>query len=83
MPDIPTLTGRQLYRLLRADGWELRRRSNHGMFLIKRFGDRTRTTIVKDSGRDIPSGTLSAILSQRQTGLGRDGLLRLIERHGL
>ena len=83
MPDLPILTGRQLYRLLRADGWELRRNSNHGMFLTKRFGNRTRTTIIKNTGRDIPNGTLAAILSQRQTGLGRDGLLRLIERRGL
>ena len=83
MPDLPTLTGRQLYRLLIADGWEVRRRSNHGLFLTKRFENRTRTTIVKNTGRDIPNGTLSAILSQRQTGLGRGGLLRLIERHGL
>ena len=83
MPDLPTLTGRQLYRLLIADGWEVRRRSNHGLFLTKQFENRTRTTVIKNTGRDVPNGTLSAILSQRQTGLGRDGLIRLIERHGL
>ena len=42
--------------------WELRRNSNHGMFLTKRFGNRTRTTIIKNTGRDIPNGTLAAIL---------------------
>ena len=51
--------------------------------MIKRFGDRARTTTVKDTGRDIPNKTLAAILGQKQTGLGRDGLLRLIERRGL
>ena len=83
MADIPTLKGRELYRLLIADGWKFHRRVQHGVFLIKRFGDRTRTTTVKDTGRDIPSKTLAAILGQKQTGLGRDGLLRLIERRGL
>ena len=82
MQDLPTLTGRELYRILLADGWQPIRRSNHGEFLIKRFGDRTRTTVIKNTGQDIPRGTLAAILSPRQTGLGRDGLLRLIERHG-
>ena len=62
------LTGRQLIRLLTTDGWELKRRSNHGLFLTKRFGDRTRTTVVKNTGRVIPNGTLSAI--------GRDGWAR-------
>ena len=83
MADLPTLTGRELYRLLTADGWEVSRRAQHGVFLIKRFGDRARTTTVKDTGRDIPNKTLAAILGQKQTGLGRDGLLRLIERRGL
>ena len=82
MADIPTLTGRELRRLLTADGWEVLRRVQHGVFLTKRFGDRTRTTTVKDTGRDLPNGTLAMILGPKQTGLGRDGLLRLIERHG-
>ena len=68
------LTGRQLIRLLTTDGWELKRRSNHGLFLTKRFGDRTGTTVVKNTGRVIPNGTLSAILSQKQTG-PREGWL--------
>ena len=83
MPDLPTLKGRQLYRLLVADGWQPIRRSNHGEFLIKRSGDRTRITVVKNTGHDIPQGTLAAILGPRQTGLGREGLLLLIETHGL
>ena len=83
MADIPTLKGRELYRLLIADGWEFQRHTRHGDFLTKKFGDKNRTTLVKNDGRDIPTGTLSKILGQKQTGLGRDGLLRLIERHGL
>ena len=83
MADIPTLTGRELYRLLIADGWEFQRHTRHGDFLTKTVGVKNRTTLVKNNGRDIPKGTLAEILSQRQTGLGRDGLIRLIERRGL
>ncbi len=82
MPDLPTLSGRELYRILLADGWEPVRRANHGELLIKRYGDQNRRTIVRNTGQDIPRGTLAAILGPRQTGLGRDGLLELIERHG-
>lgn len=32
---------------------------------------------------DLPAGTLGAILSVKQTGLGKDGLQRLIDRYGL
>ena len=83
MADIPTLKGRELYRLLIADGWKFQRHTRHGDFLTKKFEDKNRTTLVKNDGRDIPNGTLAAILGQKQTGLGRDGLLRLIERRGL
>jgi hypothetical protein len=31
----------------------------------------------------LPDGTLSAILSEKQTGIGKDGLRRLIERYGV
>ncbi len=80
MAEIPALTGRQLISLLKSDGWEEQRRANHGVFLVKLVDGRRRTTVVKDTSRDIPRGTLAAILSSRQTGLGRAGLLRLMER---
>ena len=80
MPDIPALTGRQLIEILMKDGWSVKRRANHGLFLTKQFGEAVRVTVVKDTTASIPSGTLSAILSLRQTGLGRDGLARLLER---
>ena len=80
MPDVPALTGRQLIGVLLQDGWSVKRRANHGMFLSKRFGDTVRVTVVKDTAATIPAGTLAAILGPRQTGLGRDGLARLLER---
>ena len=83
MADLPALSGRQFRRLLEADGWKFVRYSQHGALLTKRVGGESKNVVVKNTSRDLPNGTLAAILSQRQTGLGRDGLLRLIERHGL
>jgi ABC-type nitrate/sulfonate/bicarbonate transport system ATPase subunit len=62
------------------DGWSVKRRANHGLFLTRRFGETVRVTVVKDTTASIPTGTLSAILGPRQTGLGRSGLARLLER---
>lgn len=41
-----------------------------------------RFTTVKDTREDIPQTTLSQILGPKQTGLGREGLRALEERHG-
>ena len=83
MADIPALRGRQLLRLLVADGWEEVRDAPHGKWLKKKFRDGTRFTTVKGTGAKIPGGTLNQILSPKQTGLGKRGLRRLIDKHGL
>ena len=83
MADLPALSGRQFRRLLEADGWRFMRYSQHGALLTKTVGGESKNVVVKNTSRDLPNGTLAALLSQRQTGLGRDGLRRLIERHGL
>lgn len=83
MAEIPSLKGKQLYRLLISDGWEVRRNSAHGMWLRKKFPEGYRYTTVKNTGHDLPRGTLNAILGPRETGLGREGLLALIEKYGL
>lgn len=82
---LPAMSGEQLIRLLEADGWERRHKSStHGVVLTKRSDDgHTRRTVVPPKSRPLASGTLSAILSERQSGIGRDGLLALIEQHGL
>jgi hypothetical protein len=55
----------------------------HGIALRKRFAERTRVTIVPNKRSSLPDGTLGDILGARQTGIGRAGLLALIERYGL
>jgi predicted RNA binding protein YcfA (HicA-like mRNA interferase family) len=82
--DLPSISGRQLMRLLRLDGWREIRRANHGIAFRKEFaGAPTRVTIVPDKRRPLAAGTLAEILGVKQTGLGRQGMRALIDKHGL
>jgi len=80
---LPAINGPQLIRLLELDGWTRGHHTTHGLGMRKRFGDRTRVTTIPTKRRSMPSGTLAKILGPLQTGLGRDGLRDLIDRHGL
>ena len=80
---LPRITGKQLIRLAVKDGWEVRRRARHGVALSKQFGDRTRVTVIPDSRAELGEGTLLAIIGHKQMGIGRQGLLELIDRFGL
>lgn len=79
----PAITGRKLVRLLKKDGWSDGRKAKHGITLTKKFSDRTRVTFVPDTDASLPIGTLLDILSNDQTGLGRKGLLNLLNKYGL
>jgi len=79
----PILSGKQLIKLLVKDSWEVKRRAKHGVSLAKLFPDRTRVTVVPDSKAPLDDGTLSAILGVKQTGIGKRGLLDLINKYGL
>jgi predicted RNA binding protein YcfA (HicA-like mRNA interferase family) len=78
---IPALNGFELIKLLKKDGWIEHRQTTHGIALRKRLDDRTRITIVPKTRATLPIGTLMAILGEKQTGLGRSGLLQLLSRH--
>ena len=80
--DLPALTGDQLIRLLTLDGWEPDRRSRHGVALAKIIGGRRRIAVVPTKPGSMHANTLRRLLSTKQTGIGRAGLARLIERHG-
>ena len=76
------ITAKELTRLLKLDGWVEARWTTHGLAMTKSFPDgRTRVTVVPRRGV-LAAGTFAAILGPRQTGLGRDGLERLIRRYG-
>lgn len=70
--------------MLEMDGWQRRGRATHGVFLYMQFPGEPfpRTTVIPDKADDLPEGTLGAILSVKQTGLGRAGLKALMEKHG-
>ncbi len=81
---LPAITGKQLIRLLRKDGWEPGRRCTHGLSLAKVLpSGRTLVTVVPDKKSPLPAGTPADILGPQQTQLGRRGLATLIEKHGL
>jgi predicted RNA binding protein YcfA (HicA-like mRNA interferase family) len=80
---LPALSGRQLIELLQRDGWVFKRRATHGVALAKRFGDRTRVTVIPDTSVPLDDGTLAAILGVKQTGIGKKGLLDLVNKFGL
>jgi len=78
---LPALNGFELIKLLKRDGWVEHRQTTHGIALRKRLDDRTRIMIVPKTRATMPTGTLMAILGEKQTGLGRSGLLRLLSRY--
>ena len=80
---LPAITGKQLIKLLQKDGWIAHRRTRHGIALVKKIGDRTRVAIIQDTRAILPDGTVSKILGQDQTGIGKRGLLDLVNEYGL
>ena len=77
------ISGRELMRLLEADGWISGGRRNHGVFYHKQFPSekRPRSTVIPDKSNPLPDSTLGAILSVKQTGIGRTGLQEMIDAH--
>ncbi len=75
---IPAISGKQLIKLLKKDGWVEGRRTKHGIALTKPIGGRTKVTIIPDTRVPLPGGTLQAILGTKQTGIGKKGLLELL-----
>jgi hypothetical protein len=51
--------------------------------MTKTLGKRTLVTIIPTSRASLPRGTLGAILGAKQTQLGKDGLLALLNKYGL
>jgi predicted RNA binding protein YcfA (HicA-like mRNA interferase family) len=80
---LPRISGKQLIRLAVKDDWVIRRRARHGVALTKKLSDRTRVTVIPDSRAELDEGTLSAIIGPKQMGIGKKGLLELINEYGL
>ena len=68
--------------LLDKDGWEQGGRRRHGIFYSKLYPGESipRSTVIPDKSDELPDTTFGAILSVKQTGLGKTGLNDLIEK---
>lgn len=80
--DIPSITGKQLLKLLKKDGWKAKRRTKHGVGIWKLIDGRKRVSTIPTKNSDLPASTLGQILGPKQTGIGREGLADLIEKYG-
>jgi len=80
---LPAISGKKLIKLLKKDDWIIHAQTRHGVALRKSFSDRTRVTIIPDTSASLDDGTLSAILGSKQTGIGKRGLLGLVNKWGL
>jgi predicted RNA binding protein YcfA (HicA-like mRNA interferase family) len=72
---IPVMTGPELVRALETIGFVARRQKGSHLQLF-RESDRRRVTIPIHKGKDIPVGTLKAIL--KDAGLTADELRKLL-----
>jgi hypothetical protein len=81
--ELPALTGDQLIRLLVLDGWKEEGRSRHGVALSKLVNGQYRVAVVPTKSGSMHTNTLHRLLSVKQTGLRRAGLVRLIKKYGL
>jgi predicted RNA binding protein YcfA (HicA-like mRNA interferase family) len=80
---IPKLTGPKLIKLLGKDNWQIGRKTRHGLSLTKNIDGWTLVTVIPTSNAPLDDGTLSAILGPKQTRVGKEGLLDLINKYGL
>ena len=79
---IPAISGSELIELLVKDGWECVRNATHGASL-KKYDTKTKRTkvvIIPTKPGSLPPTTLGRILSVKQSGIGRKGLLKLLEK---
>jgi len=72
---IPVMTGPELIRALEAIGFVARRQKGSHLHLF-RESDHRRVTVPIHKGKDIPVGTLKAIL--KDAGLTADELRKLL-----
>ncbi|WP_058439162.1 type II toxin-antitoxin system HicA family toxin [Dehalogenimonas alkenigignens] len=80
---IPAISGNKLIALLQKDGWSIKKHCDHGVSLFKNIGGINLVTVVPTKNDSLPEGTLQAILGSKQTKIGKNGLLSLINRYGL
>lgn len=81
--ELPAISGRQLIQLFKKDGWVAGRKAKHGRTMVKDFGSHKKVTFIPEKSSPLPDITLSQILGVKQTGLGKKGLAKLMDKYGL
>jgi len=81
--EVPAITGKQLIKLLSKDGWKPGRKATHGITLTKYINGRTKVAFIPDTRASLGTGTLFGILGSKQTGIGREGIINLLNKYGL
>jgi predicted RNA binding protein YcfA (HicA-like mRNA interferase family) len=75
LPRLPTVTGPELVRVLERAGWEcVRMRGSHAVMIHRDVS--STVPVPTHAGRDLPLGTLRAIL--RETGISPEEFSRLV-----
>lgn len=75
MPKLPAVKDRDMVRVLEKLGFENHRKSGTS-HLVMKHSDGRRTTVAMHAGKDIPIGTLLAIL--RDISISRDEFIKLL-----
>jgi predicted RNA binding protein YcfA (HicA-like mRNA interferase family) len=81
---LPSFSGKQLIRLLLKAGGTIEGKSTPGshVAVVYYVGGRKRVFVIPDTSSSLPTGTLHGIISKKQTGLGKNGLLKLLSKYG-
>lgn len=79
--DLPAISPKVLIKILENEGWQIKRRANHGLAMAKFFEGKNYITIIPTKDKSIPKGTLMAILGPKQTKIGRDRFLELYKTY--
>ncbi|MDO8445106.1 MAG: type II toxin-antitoxin system HicA family toxin [Deltaproteobacteria bacterium] len=79
MTRLPVVSSKQIIRVLQSAGFEYAPKRGKGSHLafVKRDEDKTRLVIVPDK-KDIPKGTLLAILDQ--AGISKEKFIELLNQ---
>jgi predicted RNA binding protein YcfA (HicA-like mRNA interferase family) len=75
--DLPAINPKDLIKILEIEGWQIKRRANHGLAMAKYFDGKNHITIIPTKDKSMPKGTLMAILGMKQTQIGREHFLEL------
>ncbi len=72
-------------KLLEKDGWIPAQRRTHGVFFHKFFPGEPvpRSTVIPDKSEPLNDFVFGAIVSVKQTGIGKAGYQQLVDKYGL